>query len=228
MRLPWRRLPAVLVVTASLVASAAPRPAAADQTAEELVQALQRRYDSIKDFSADFVHRYQGGVLRKQISERGHVLIKKPGRMRWDYTAPEKKLFVSDGVRIYSYIPEDKQVMVSAQPRDTQTTTPALFLAGKGNLARDFTPSLVANPAGSTPGGRSLKLVPKSPQTDYDWLVFTLDPATLAIQGLVTMDPQGGESAFFFTNLKENTGLADKEFAFNIPRGVDIVTDAPR
>jgi len=62
----------------------------------------------------------------------------------------------------------------------------------------------------------------------YDWLVFTLDPSTLAIQGLVTMDPQGGESAFFFTNLKENTGLADKEFAFNIPRGVDVVTDAPR
>jgi outer membrane lipoprotein carrier protein len=228
MRLPWRRLPVVLVMTASLVASAAPRPAAADQTAEELVQALQRRYDSIKDFSADFVHRYQGGVLRKQISERGHVLIKKPGKMRWDYTAPEKKLFVSDGVRIYSYIPEDKQVMVSAQPRDTQTTTPALFLAGKGNLPRDFTPSLVPNPPGSSPGGRSLKLVPKSPQPDYDWLVFTLDPATLAIQGLVTMDPQGGESAFFFTNLKENTGPADKEFAFNIPRGVDVVTDAPR
>ena len=201
--------------------------ALSDATAPELAQALQKKYAGVKDFSADFTHTYEGGVLRKQISERGHVLIKKPGRMRWEYTTPEKKLFVSDGVRIYSYIPEDKQVMVSAQPRDTQTTAPALFLAGKGNLARDFTPSLVANPAGS-PGGRSLKLVPKSPQPDYDWLVFTLDPATLAIQGLVTMDPQGGESAFFFTNLKENTGLADKEFAFNIPRGVDVVTDAPR
>ena len=42
------------------------------------------------------------------------------------------------------------------------------------------------------------------------------------------MDAQGGESAFFFTNLKENTGLADKEFAFSIPRGVDVVTDSSR
>ena len=228
MSLPGRRLTSLLAATASLVAVLASRPVAAETTADELVQALQRRYDSIKDFSADFVHRYQGGVLRKQISERGHVLIKKPGKMRWDYTAPEKKLFVSDGVRIYSYIPEDKQVVVSAQPRDAQTTAPALFLAGKGNLTRDFTPSLVDNPAGSPPGARSLKLVPKTQQPDYDWLVFTLDPATLSIQGLLTMDAQGGESAFFFTNLKENTGLADKEFAFNIPRGVDVVTDAAR
>src|SRR3954451_17078588 len=127
-------------------------PAGAEATADELVRALQRRYDSIKDFSADFEHRYQGGVLRKAVSERGHVLIKKPGRMRWDDTAPEKKLFIADGVRIYSYLPEAKQVVVSPQPRDAETTTPALFLAGKGNLTRDFTSSLVDNPAGTPPG----------------------------------------------------------------------------
>jgi outer membrane lipoprotein carrier protein len=219
------RLAFLLAVTAATIS---PRVAAADSTADELAQALQRRYDSVRDFSADFVHRYQGGVLRKQISERGRVLIKKPGKMRWEYTSPEKKLFVSDGVRIYSYLPDDKQVTVSAQPRDAQTTAPALFLAGKGNLTRDFTPSLVDNPAGSPPGSRSLKLVPKSRQPDYEWLVFTLDPGTLAIQGLLTVDAQGGESVLFFTNLKENTGLADKEFAFNIPRGVDVVTDVPR
>jgi outer membrane lipoprotein carrier protein len=224
---PSRCLVSALAVTASLVAAGASRSSAADMTADELARALQRRYDSIKDFSADFVHSYRGGVLHKPISERGHVLIKKPGKMRWEYVTPEKKLFVADGVRMYSYLPEDKQVMVSAVPRDEQATAPALFLAGKGNLARDFTPSLINVPAGS-PGGRALKLVPKSPQPDYDWLVLTLDPASLAILGLVTMDAQGGQSAFSFANLKENIGLADKEFAFNIPRGVDVVTDAQR
>jgi outer membrane lipoprotein carrier protein len=223
---PSRWLTSALAVAAAVVATGASRASAGDMTADELALALQRRYDSIKDFSADFVHRYQGGVLRKAVSERGHVLIKKPGKMRWEYTAPEKKLFVADGVRIFSYLPEDKQVMVSAAPRDDQATAPALFLAGKGNLTRDFTPSLASVPAGS-PGARALKLVPKSPQPDYDWLVLTLDPS-LAIVGLVTMDAQGGQSAFSFTNLQENVGLADREFAFNIPRGVDVITDAQR
>jgi len=216
-----------VAVIAALTTSS-PRPSANETTAAELAQALQHRYDSIKDFSADFIHQYQGGVLRKAIAERGHVLIKKPGKMRWEYTTPEKKLFVSDGVRIYSYIPQDKQVIVSPQPREGEASAPALFLAGKGNLTRDFTPSFIANPKGTPLAARSLKLIPKTPQPDYEWLVFTVDPATLAIEGLLTKDAQGGESTFIFTNLKENTGLADKEFAFSIPRGVDVVTDSSR
>jgi len=58
--------------------------------------------------------------------------------------------------------------------------------------------------------------------------VLVLDPGSLAIRGLVTVDAQGGKSSFTFTNLKENIGLADKEFAFTIPRGVDVVSAPSR
>ncbi len=201
---------------------------AADQTAPELAAALQRKYDGIKDFSADFSHAYEGGVLRKQITERGRLLVKKPGKMRWDYSSPETKQFVSDGLKMYSYIPQDKQVIVASVPPDEEAPTPTLFLAGKGNVTRDFTPSLVDAPAGMPAGSRALKLVPKSKQRDYDWLVLVLDPGSLTIRGLITTDAQGGKSSFSFTNLKENVGLADKEFAFKIPRGVDVVSAPSR
>jgi outer membrane lipoprotein-sorting protein len=42
---------------------------------------------------------------------------------------------------------------------------------------------------------------------------------------MVTSDSQGGTSVFTFSNLKENVGLADREFTFRMPRGVDVVTD---
>jgi len=203
---------------ASLVVSAS-----AAQTAPELAAALQRKYDAVKDFSADFVHAYEGGVLRKQITERGTLVIKKPGKMRWEYVAPEEKLFVSDGVKMYSYIKQDKQVIVSDVPPADQVTTPTLFLAGKGNLTRDFTPSLVDPPPGAPAGSLALKLVPKTRQREYDWLTLVVDPASLAIRGLVTVDAQGGTSRFSFTNLKENVGTADKAFEFKMPRGVDVV-----
>jgi outer membrane lipoprotein carrier protein len=201
---------------------------AAESTAPELAAALQRKYDGIKDFACDFTHVYQGGVLRKQITERGHLMVKKPGKMRWDYAQPEPKQFVSDGVKMYSYIPQDKQVIVATVPADEEAPTPTLFLAGKGNVTRDFTPSLVDAPAGMPAGSRALKLVPKAKQRDYDWLVLVLDPASLALRGLMTVDAQGGTSTFSFTNLKENVGVADKEFAFKIPRGVDVVTASSR
>ena len=197
---------------------------AADPTAPELAQMLQKKYDGIKDFSADFTHTYEGGVLRKAIVERGRMSIKKPGKMRWQYTAPEEKTFVSDGVKMYSYIPQDKQVIVASVPPEDEATTPTLFLAGKGNLTRDFTASLVDLPRGMPAGTKALKLIPKTRQADYDWLVLVLDPTSLEIRGLVTGDTQGGTSSFSFTNLKQNVGLTDKDFTFKIPRGVDVVS----
>ena len=219
----------VSLVIVGLVVSLGPRAHAgpADQSPSDLGLALQRKYDGIKDFSSDFVHSYRGGVLNKKLSERGRLLVKKPGKMRWEYTAPERKLFVSDGVKFYSYLPDDKQVIVSAVPSDDHAaTTPALFLAGKGNLTRDFVPSFADMSADLPAGTRGLKLVPKTSQPDYDWLILAVDPSTLALKGLVTVDAQGGISSFSFVNLKENVGLADKAFDFKVPRGVDLVTDS--
>jgi outer membrane lipoprotein carrier protein len=199
---------------------------AAGPSAAEVAQGIQHEYDSVKDFSSDFTHVYQGGVLKKQVTEHGKVLIKKPGKMRWEYAAPDNNLFISDGVKIYSYIPADKQVIVSAVPPEDEAATPALFLAGKGNLTRDFTVSLV-EPAKGTPAGTlALKLVPKQAQPEYDWLILEVEPGTYRLRGLVFIDAQGGTSTYTFTNLKENVGLADKEFEFKAPRGVDVVTDS--
>ena len=204
----------VLLLTASTFAQT---PATADSVAQD----LQRKYDRIKDFSTDFVHAYRGGVLKQQATERGRLLVKKPGKMRWEYTAPEKKLFISDGHKIYSYIPQDRQVVVSTMPQDDQAPTPALFLTGKGNITRDFTVAFdqVADaPAGSI----ALKLTPKKREPEYDSLVLVVDPKTLSLRMLITFDTQGGRSAFTFSNLQENVGLADNHFVFQMPRNVDV------
>ena len=194
---------------------------AAGGPAQETARAVQQKYDHVADFTADFTHTYEGGVLKKTITERGTVQVKRPGRMRWDYTSPEHKLFVSDGRRIYSYVPADKQVVVSPVPQDDQATTAVLFLTGKGNVTRDFRASYTE---GNGPDTWALRLDPTSRQRDYDWLVLIVDRQTMQIRTLVAADQQGGRSTFQFTNYRENTGLADKIFTFKIPRGVDVIT----
>ena len=215
-----RRLILIVAMLVPSLASAQTRP-----SADALARELQERYQGIRDFSADFIHTYRGGAFRTQTREQGSVSIKKPGRMRWVYTAPEKKEFVSDGSKIYSYLPADKQVIVSNVPPDDQASSGALFLAGKGDLSRDFTAAYVDSPI---PGTVALKLTPRRNEPDYEYLIVALDPATFQIRALTTRDRQGGDSTLVFTNLKENRGMADKDFAFRIPRGVDVVTDGQR
>jgi outer membrane lipoprotein carrier protein len=199
--------------------------AAAPSDAESLARAVQQRYERVRDFTAEFEHVYQGGVLRRSVTERGRVLIKKPGMMRWTYSGPDQKVFVSDGRKLYSYLPADRQVYVGTLPEDDNASTPALFLAGKGDLLRDFAVSLADVPAGAPSESVALRLEPKQRERDYEWLVLVADRTTMQWRMLVTGDRQGGQSTFTFTNLRENVGLADREFTFRIPRGVDVITD---
>ena len=191
-----------------------------------LARSLQQRYQGVRDFSATFVQRYRGGVLKTETQERGTVSVKKPGLMRWIYTNPERKEFVSDGRKVYFYVPQDKQVIVSDVPPDNQATTPALFLAGKGDISRDFT-AVYADTA-LQPGTVALKLTPRRQEPEYEYLVVAVDPGTLQIRALVTRDRQGGESTLTFTDLKENRGISDNDFVFRIPRGVDVINNATR
>jgi outer membrane lipoprotein carrier protein len=207
--------------------AAAAAPLSARQTPpatpEALAARIQARYDTIRDFEAVFVQTYQGGLLRTKTTEYGTVAIKRPGRMRWVYTKPERKEFVSNGQRVYSYLPADKQVIVSPMPSGEQTT-PALFLTGRGHLVRDFTSSFTDVP-GAAPGTVGLKLVPKKTDPEFEWLMLAVDAASLQIRHLVALDRQGGRSSFTFSNLKENRDLSDKIFEFQIPRGVDVITN---
>ena len=211
-----------LALSVALSAQSSSQPApGARQSPEALAKALQQRYQGIKDFTADFSQSYRGGVLRTRTVEQGTVSVKKPGLMRWEYLKPEKKEFVSDGRKTYLYIPQDKQVIVG--DADTGGSTSSLFLAGKGDISRDFVAAYAPAPVAGTV---ALKLTPQRRQPDYEYLIVTVDPATLQIRGLITHDSQGGDSTLTFTNLKENQGISDKVFAFRIPRGVDVVTNA--
>ena len=193
------------------------------QTPDALARALQARYQGVRDFSADFTQTYRGGVLKTQTQERGTVAVKKPGLMKWIYTRPERKELVSDGKKIYWYLPADKQVTVSDVPQGDQASTPALFLGGRGDIARDFT---AAAAAAAVPGTVGLKLTPRRTEPDYEYLVVSLDPGTLQIRALATRDRQGGDSTLIFTNMKENRGISDKDFVFRTPRGVTVINDA--
>jgi outer membrane lipoprotein carrier protein len=189
--------------------------------AGEVAAALQQKYDAIRDFSASFTHTSEGGVLRRKASESGTVYIKKPGKMRWDYTSAQKQQFVSDGRTMYMYFPADKQVMRYPVPADDQATSAVMFLMGKGDVTRDFT---VRYAEGGSEDVYVLRLDPRTRQAEYDWLQITADRKTLQIRVLSWGDAQGGRSTFTFSNFKENSGLADKMFQFTIPRGTEVIT----
>ena len=213
-------------LTAVFLALVAAGPAAQDSTraAAEVAAALQRHYNTVHDFSANFTHQHTGGVLRRKIVEQGTVQVKKPGRMRWEYKSPEEKLFVSDGRRLYFFDPTNNQVTVSPVPEGDQPASAAHFLSGRGNLLKDFDVSFTEGGSGDAYG---LKLDPRAPQNEYEWLEIVVDRSSLRLRSLTAVENQGARSTFLFSDLKENIGLSDDVFEFDIPRGVEVIHAGP-
>ena len=141
--------------------------------------------------------------------------------MRWSTLLQSESCSFRTGARS-TRIPQDKRCG-QHDAADAEAPTPALFLTGKGNITRDFTAAFdtVADaPAGSL----ALKLTPRRREAEYESLTLVVEPKSMRLQMLITIDAQGGRSAFTFSNLKENTGVADNQFVFQMPRNVDVVT----
>src|SRR5215470_17638074 len=105
---------------------------------DRMINGLQSKYNKISTLSADFSQVHTSRDQRDERRESGRLLLKKPGRMKWDYTAPEEKHFISDGKWLYEYVPAEKSVTRSSIKETGDMRAPFAFLLGQGNLRSEF------------------------------------------------------------------------------------------
>jgi len=187
---------------------------------DQLVLSLQSKYTKLRTLAADFTQVYSAPGERTR-RESGRLLLKKPGRMRWDYTAPETKLFVSNGRTIYEYTPADKYATKSSVKESDDLRAPFMFLLGRGNLRRDFKLIEFARESPIKAGNKVLKLVPKRDQ-DFSELMIEVEPVSLQIARLSFIDSDQGRSDFIFSNISENVPASSSRFIFKAPPGVEV------
>lgn len=192
-------------------------PALAQDPALDLARRVDQRQVGVRDLTARFEQRYRSGALGRELVERGTLAIRRPGRMRWEYQEPERKTFVADGRRFWFYVPADRQVIV--RERDGERGLTARLLSGEGGLVSQFEVGLEAEPR---PGLQRLRLVPRQPDPEVERVYLDVD-AQARIVGLELIDAQGNRSRFRFEDLKENVGLGEGRFTFEVPAGVEVV-----
>lgn len=200
-----------------------PRPAAATPACPApatVVDKLQARYDTTKAFRADFRQRTMVAAVGEGEDARGTVAFKKPGKMRWDYTAPEAQLIVSDGATLWIYQPAERQVVKAPFKAAFVSSTPVSFLAGVGRISDDFRAE--RDPRDCSAGRIHVRLVPKNSQ-DLGSLAFAVDAATFDIVEAAVTDPIGNVTTLGFANLQRNVDIPDAEFRFTVPAGVDVI-----
>src|SRR5450631_648326 len=109
---------------------------AAEIDVPRTLHGIEDRYNRTQTLQLSFTESYQQGARTRV--EKGELFLRKPGRMRWQYTAPAGKLFVSDGKFMYSYEPQDNRAEKMKLKEADDLRAPLAFLLGKLHFADDF------------------------------------------------------------------------------------------
>jgi outer membrane lipoprotein carrier protein len=185
-------------------------------SAKAALEAFDARSRKIRDFTAAFTQTYKSGALGRAIVEKGSLKVKRPSRMRFDYDKPEKKLFLADGTSYYFYVPRDKQVMVKFQTGDRRA---AARILAEDRILDHF--KCVGEE--TDPLGRKFLLQPIEKDPDVTGLSVVLD-ANLRLVAFEVRDAEGSTSRMVFEGFKENVGLKESEFHFEVPKGVEVIS----
>ena len=224
---PWR-LAFGAVLTAAFFCAASPfsgvsaagAPSATAPTAAELASRVDHHYNALRSLRVNFVQQYDGlGMHRK---ESGTLLLKKPGRMRWDYSQPSGKLFVLDGKDAYFYSPGGSEAQRVPAKKLDDLRSPLRLLLGHAQLAKELA-NLQMTPAGSS---FELSGTPKGMEQRVSTFELTVT-ADGTIEAIKIEETDGSVTHFSFSGEQPNVPAPDGEFVFKAPPGVEIVSGLP-
>lgn len=162
-----------------------------------------------------FTQTLVSGALGTGLSESGRLFIDRPGRMRWDYERPERKVAIVLGDRTVLYLEEERQ-WIRGRLGEESELLPAL-LAGDKPLSALF----LATDAGSA---TRLRLRPREANAGaLEEIVLQIRPESGEIDGAEVLDAAGNRTAYRFEGWKRNRRLPDGVFALEPPPGTEVV-----
>ena len=186
---------------------------------ETILGKIEDRY-RLSGFTAGFFQSSTLKALSITDTAVGKISIKRPGKMRWIYEAPERQSIITDGTRLWIYRPEDNQVMLGAAPSYFGGGKGASFLTDIRTMKATFNITLAASDA---PDRYKLKLVPKQKSIDVTHVFVWVARSTWEVREVATYNTYGDETRLEFSHIEFIDDLPDPLFMFTIPDGVDMV-----
>lgn len=187
---------------------------------EEVVAKVQEQYEIHSDYKANFTQETLVKSLGKKQQAEGVVYFKKPGKMRWIYRRPAQQEIISDGKTLWTYRPEDKQVVVSKMAQAFQSKAPSTFLAGIGNLQQDFQAQWPKEP--SSGSDYILELIPKEAQGSMEKLILVVERDAFRILQARVQDVMGNITQIRFSKIQFNNNLSNSLFHFTPPKDAEV------
>ena len=192
----------------------------AQTSVPKLAEEVDAHYNHLRTLQANFTEIYRGAGISRE--ESGTLWLKRPGRMRWNYQKPREKLFVSDGKTAWFYVPGEQQARRTPMKKLEDLRSPLAYLLGKTKLRKEFEAlSLAPDAPPWHPGDTVLRGVPKFME-GVNQVLMEIAPDGKIVR-LVVDGADGSTTEYRFEDQQENLEIADRQFQFTPPPGVQVI-----
>jgi outer membrane lipoprotein carrier protein len=203
----------------TVIAADKPSDSKKNITLEEILKKVEKRY-ALSGFTAGFFQSSTLKALNITDTAVGKISIKRPGKMRWIYEAPERQSIITDGTRLWIYHPDDNQVMLGVAPSYFGGGKGASFLTDIREMRATFDITLETS---DVPDRYKLKLVPKQKSVDVTHVFVWVATRTWEVSEVATYNTYGDETRMEFSHIEFIDDLPDPLFMFTIPDGTNVV-----
>ncbi len=185
----------------------------ASENASSIMDLLTERYNNLKSLIADFAQSFESKALGRGIEEKGKLYIEIPGKMRWEYLLPEKKLAICNGSDTWLYIEEDNTVIKGNLDTSNNNIAIVSLLSGRADLNEIFNGEVLSKDEKEV----KIKIWPKAESEDFDYLIITIETQKNLIAKIEAIDPIGNKMIYSFDRIEENVPINPKFFYFSVP-----------
>lgn len=192
-------------------------PATGQVSAADGRARLNQFFTSTNSMQAGFVQEVYDDKAKLKQKSKGTVYLLRPGKFRWEYTAPDSHQIVADGKNVWIYDIELDQVTVKPMTQ-ALSAAPVGMLLNKQPVEQQF----AVEPMEAENSKLSwFRLKPH--KKDSDFTTMDLGLSDQGIQEMVLGDKFGQQTYIHFQGMKLDPSIDVNRFKFTPPAGVDVI-----
>jgi outer membrane lipoprotein carrier protein len=195
------------------------RPAA--NSAEAILERVDRTYDNVRSFEADFVQHLTVPLLGTSQRSEGRLAQRRPDRFVMRFSDPAGDILVADGRHFWLYTPSVDRTQVLRSRLTEGGAAVDLQQQFLSNPNQRFNATLVGT---ETVGGRAthvLSLVPRQ-RGQYRMIRLWVDQQDHLVRRFEMTEENESVRRIELRNLRLNVDLPDSHFHFTPPAGTQV------
>lgn len=193
-------------------------PFAQASPVSDITAGIQKNYEAIRSFSADFeqtlIHQESGAKEQR----KGTLLFAKPFQLRWETRKPQAELLVVNKKEVWDYLPDEETAWRYSPEIVNDSASIIQVITGQSRLDKDFAVTQESDDQGMN----VLRLYPNEPTTQMVEASIWVDKTSKMIRRVRVLDFYGNSNEVRLTQFTPDAKMPSNAFSFTPPKGIAV------